>query len=193
MNLRKLFGLKPKKKKPYEFAEVLHMWEDDYLMIEFLPKKNLEFVKKESNRINEFGQEHFDGNGFTEITEIGEVPIKTADKGIDFNSVAKIFEKNGMIRITEVVYQNVGHLTGEKAPFAFGSNNFAVLLENENGKLKYIWTTGRIENEELEGKFKNGLSEFAKTFDFLAIDWFKSESYNLQTENGMNEFIKNSC
>ncbi|WP_166968102.1 hypothetical protein [Yeosuana marina] len=149
MNLRKLFGIKPKEKKPYEFADVLHMWEDDYLMIEFLPKENLEFVKKESKRINEFGQEHFDGNGFTEITEIGEVPIKTVDKGIDFNSIAKIFEKNGMKRITEVVYQNVGHLTGEKVPFGFGSNNFAVLLENENGKLKNIWATGRIENEEL--------------------------------------------
>ncbi len=193
MNLRKLFGIKPKEKKPYEFADVLHMWEDDHLMIEFLPKDNLDFIKKESKRINEFGEEHFDGYGFTDITVIEEVPVKTIDKGLDFNSVAKIFENNGMERITEVVYQNVGHLTREKVPFGFGSNKFAVLLDGENGKLKYIWTTGRIENEELEQKFRSGLSEFAKTYDFLAIDWYKSESFDLQTENGMNEFIKNSC
>ena len=193
MNLRKLFGIKTKEKKPYEFADVLHMWEDDHLMIEFLPKENLDFVKKESKRINEFGEEHYDGYGFTDITVIGEVPIKTIDKGLDFNSVAKIFVNSGMERITEVVHQNVGHLTGEKVPFGFGSNKFAVLLDEENGKLKYIWTTGRIENEELEQKFRSGLSEFAKTYDFLAIDWYKSESFDLQTENGMNEFIKNSC
>jgi len=193
MNLRKLFGIKPREKKPYEFAEVLHMWEDDHLMIELLPKDNLEFLKKESNRIDEFGKEHFDGNGFTDITEIGEIPIKTIDKKIDFNSVAEIFEKSGMKRIKEVVHQNVGHLTGEKVPFGFGSNKFAILLENENGILKYIWTTGRIENEELEKQFVNGLSEFTKAYDFLAVDWFKSESYDLNNEKEITEFIKNSC
>ncbi|MFL1896691.1 hypothetical protein ACJRPK_13370 [Aquimarina sp. 2-A2] len=193
MNLRKLFGIKPKEKKPYEFADVLHLWEDDHLMIELLPKDNLEFIKKESNRINEFGKEHFDGYGFTDITEIGEIPIKTIDKKIDFKSVAEIFEKNGMERIKEVVHQNVGHLTGEKVPFGFGSKKFALLLDEDNGKLKYIWTTGRIENEELENKFKNGLSEFVKTYDFLAIDWYKSESFDLHSENGIEEFIKNSC
>ncbi|WP_027419005.1 hypothetical protein [Crocinitomix catalasitica] len=51
INLRKLFGIKPKQKKPYEFADVLHMWEDDHLMIELFPKDNVEFIKKESNRI----------------------------------------------------------------------------------------------------------------------------------------------
>lgn len=193
MNLRKLFGIKPKQKKPYKFADVLHMWEDDHLMVELLPKDNLEFIKNESKRIDEFGKEHFDGYGFTDITEIGEIPIKTIDKKIDFNSVVEIFEKNGMERIKEVVCQNVGHLTGEKVPFGFGSNKFALILDHENGKLKYIWTTGRIENEELEKKFKNGLSKFAKTFNFLAIDWFKSEAYDLQSEKGITEFIKNSC
>ena len=193
MNLRKLFEIKPKEQKPYKFANVLHMWEDDYLMIELLPKDNLEFINKESHRINEFGKEHFDGYGFTDITEIGEIPIKTIDKKIDFKSVAEIFEKNGMQRIKEVVYQNVGHLTGEKVPFGFGSNKFAILLEEDHGKLKNIWTTGRIENEELASKFKKGLSEFVKTYDFLAINWYKCESFDLHSENGIEEFIKNSC
>ncbi len=193
MNLRKLLGLQSKEKKPYKYADVLHMWEDDYLMIEFLPKDNLEFIKTESKRINDFGKEHFDGYGFTDITGIGEIPIKTVDKEIDFQNVANIFERNGMKRIKEVVYQNVGHLTGEKVPFGFGSNKFTVLLENENNILKCIWITGRIESEDLKRNFKNGLSEFARTFDFLAIDWFKSESFDLHSEIGIDEFIKNSC
>lgn len=75
MNLRKLFEIKSKEQKPYKFANVLHMWEDACLMIELLPKDNLEFINKESHRINEFGKEHFDGYGFTDITEIGEIPI----------------------------------------------------------------------------------------------------------------------
>ena len=35
-----------------------------------------------------------------------------------------------------LVKLGVHHLTGEKVPFGFGSNKFAVLLENENGNLK---------------------------------------------------------
>ena len=193
MSLRKLFGIKPKKKKPHQFVDVLHMWEDDYLMIELLPKDNFEFIIKESNRIHEFGKEHFDDYGFTNITEFGEIPTKTIDKKIDFKSVADIFEKNGMERIKEVVHQNIGYLSGEKVPFGFGSNNFALLLEEDNGRLKYIWTTGRIDNEVLEREFKNGLSEFVLTYDFMAIDWYKSKSYDLHSENGIEEFIKKSC
>lgn len=193
MNLRKLFGIKPKEKQSYKHKEVLHMWEDDYLMIVLVPKDNLEFIKKESKRINEFGEEHFNGYGFNEITEIGKLPIKTIDKELNLNTIAKLFEDYGMNRITEVVVQHVGHLTGEKVPFGFGSDKFAVLLEEEDGKLKHLWITGRIENKDLEEKFKKALLNFANTYDFLAINWFKSESYDLQTEEGVDEFMRNSC
>lgn len=93
MNLRKLFGIKPKQKKPYEFADVLHMWEDDHLMIELLPKDNLEFIKNESKRIDEFGKEHFDGYGFTDITEIGEIPIKPLTKRLTLIRLWKSLRK----------------------------------------------------------------------------------------------------
>jgi hypothetical protein len=192
MNLRKLFGIKSKGKEPYQFADFLHMWDDDHLMVELIPKENLGFIKTESKRIDNFGKEHFNGNGFAEITEIGEIQIKTLDKEIDFNSVSSIFNKKGMKRIEKVAFEGKA-LTEENIPFGFGSNKFAVLLENENDKLKYIWTTGRIENEELRNKFENAVSEFVKKYDFIAVDWYKPEYFELRTENEIKEFIKNSC
>ena len=68
------------KNKPYAYKDVLHLWEDDYLMIELLPYDNLQFIKSETNRINGFAQEHFDGTGFTDITPVAEKPVKTIDK-----------------------------------------------------------------------------------------------------------------
>jgi hypothetical protein len=97
-----------------------------------------------------------------------------------------------MKRIEKVAFEGKA-LTEENIPFGFGSNKFAVLLENENDKLKYIWTTGRIENEELRNKFENAVSEFVKKYDFIAVDWFKPEYFELRTENEIKEFIKNSC
>lgn len=193
MNLRKLFGLQPKDEKPYEHADVLHMWEDDYLMIELLPKENLEFIKNETKRIDEFGKEHFDGTGFTNITVIGEKPIKTIDRQIPIRHVDQIFSKTALHRIEKVVMQGIGLLEGDKAPLGYGSNKFAVILEGKTDVLENIWITGRTTTGAERNSLKNGLKEFGRQFEFIGVDWFKSEYYDLNDEKQIEEYIKNSC
>lgn len=193
MNLRKLFGLQPKDKKPYEHVDVLHMWEDDYLMIELLPKENLEFIINETKRIDEFGKEHFDGTGFKEITVIGEKPVKTIDRQIPISHVGQIFSKTHLQRIEKVVMQGVGLLEGDKAPLGYGSNKFAIIIEGKTGVLENIWITGRTQTDEERQNLKQGLQEFGKQFDFIGVDWFKSEYNDLNDEKHIEEYIKNSC
>jgi hypothetical protein len=190
MNLRKILGFQP---KPYPYAHILHMWEDDNLMIELLPKENLEFIKSETKRIDEFGKNHFDGNGFTNITPIGGKPIKTIDKKIPIAEVTPIFYASGLPRIQAVIMQGVGLLKGDKAPVGFGTNRFAVIMEDKLGFLENIWITGHADNEENKLKLKNGIREFGKQFNFLGINWFKSEFYDLSDEKEIEKFIKNSC
>ncbi len=193
MNLRKLFGLQPKDKPPYEHADVLHMWEDDYLMIELLPKGNLEFIKNETKRIDEFGQEHLQETGFTDITVIREKPIRTFDKQIPISQVDQIFSKSELQRIEKVVMQGVGILEGDKAPLGYGSNKFAIIIEGTSGVLENIWITGKTDTDEERQNLKQGLKEFGKQFEFIGVDWFKSEYYDLNDEKQIEEYIKNSC
>jgi len=193
MNLRKIFGLQPKNKPPYEHADVLHMWEDDYLMLELLPKENLEFIKNETKRINAFGQEHFDGSGFTGITIIGEKPIKTKDRQIRKSQVEQIFSKTDLYKIEKVVMQGVGLLEGDKAPLGYGSNRFAVIIEAKSGILENIWITGSTETDQERQNLKQGLKEFGKQFDFIGVDWFKSAYYDLNDEKQIEEYVKNCC
>lgn len=193
MNLRKLFGLQPKDKKPYEYADVLHMWEDDYLMVELLPKENLEFIKNETKRIDEFGQAHFDVTGFTDITVIEEKPIKTNVRQIPISQVEQILSKTDLHRVEKVVMQGVGLLEGDKAPLGYGSNRFAVIIEDKSGVLENIWITGNTETDQERQYLKQGLQEIGKQFDFIGVDWFKSEYYDLNDEKQIEEYIKNSC
>tara|TARA_R110001592_G_scaffold332332_1_gene615656 strand:+ start:894 stop:1472 length:579 start_codon:yes stop_codon:yes gene_type:complete len=190
MNLRKLFGLQPKDKAPYEHADVLHMWEDDYLMIELLPKENLEFIKNETKRIDEFGKEHSDETGFTDITVIGEKPIKTFDKQIQISHVNQIFSKTDLQRIEKVVMQGGGLLEGDKAPLGYGSKKFAIIIEGKTDVLENIWITGRTDTDEERQSLKQGLKEFGKQFDFIGVDWFKSDYYDLNDEKKIEEYIK---
>jgi hypothetical protein len=59
MNFRKLFGLEKKVADTdvYPYDGMLHLCEDDYLMLELLPKENLDFIKSETARINDFCRE----------------------------------------------------------------------------------------------------------------------------------------
>ncbi len=168
---------------------ILHMWEDDYLMIELLPKENLDFLKSETARIDDFGAEHQDGIGYSEITVIQEKPVKTLDKKIPIDLVIKIFSDVGLAKISKVMMQGVRLLEGEKVPLGFGTDQFAVICEHSNGYLEDIWITGFVKNENDRRKLEAGLIEFGHIFGFLGVNWFECTYYGLQDENQVKAFI----
>jgi hypothetical protein len=195
MNLRKLFGFQKKAtiNQPQVSTNVLYLWEDDHLMIELLPFENLQFVKAETNRISQFAQEHFDGVGFTDITPIAAKPFKTIDKLIDIAEVENIMTTAGLKKITRFHMQGVGLIEGDKAPLGFGMNKFVVICSREKNLLKHIWISGQTNSEEERNKLSHGLLSFGQSFNFIGVNWFKCEYYNLVEKESVDEFVKNSC
>lgn len=195
MNLLKLLGLQKKTTagKAHAHNEILHLWEDDYLMLELLSHDNLAFARDEAKRINDFGREHFDGAGFTNITPINEKPIKTIDKLIEIAKVESIMAKAGLERVSQFHMQGIGLLQGNKAPLGFGTNTFAIMCDNQNNHLKHIWVTGRTTTEEERQTLITALLSFGKSFNFIAIDWYQGESYSLTERPGVEAFVKNCC
>ncbi|NKI33480.1 hypothetical protein [Croceivirga thetidis] len=162
-------------------------------MIELVPSENLEFAIKEGQRINEFGEKHRDGLGFSDITEIGELKVKVSDRKLDFSKALEILKSTGLPPITQVVHQNVGLKKSEDPPFGFGSQKFGVLLEENNGHLNRIWLTGFTENEEIKNKTKSGLHNFSKSFDFIAVNWYQGTVFDLRKESEADKFVNNVC
>src|ERR1700754_2384164 len=179
MNLLKLLGLRKKttEKKQYHLKDILHLWEDDYLMLELLPVENLGFVKSETSRINDFAQEHYDGSGFTDITPIGDKPFTTIKKLIDITEVENLLTKVGLNKISQFHMQGVGLLEGDKAPLGFGTHKFAIMCDKQNNLLKNIWVTGHAAEEKQ--KLVDTLLLFGQTFNFIAVNWYRGEYYNL--------------
>jgi len=181
-----------KHEKPYPYKDILHLWEDDYLMLELLPHENIEFVKAEAKRINNFGREHFDGSGFTDITVIAEKPIKTIEKLIDISEVEKIMNEVGLNKVTQFHTQDVGLIEGEKAPLGFGTKNFVILCDKDGSLLKNISITGRCRHEEENKALINALLSFGQQFNFIAVNWYQGEYYNLIEMQSVEEFVKKS-
>ena len=192
MKLLKRLGLQKKmKEKPYPYEDILHLWEDDFLMIELLPNENLDFLLKETKRISEFGQEHLDGSGFSDITTIDEKPFKTIEKLIHISEIETVIAKTGLPRISIFHMQGVGILEGASAPIGFGSSKFAIMCNMQNNVLKDIWITGRTSNEIDKLKLINALQLLGQTYNFIGVNWFQCEYYNLLDKYSIDEFVTN--
>ncbi len=194
MNLLRLLGFNKKTdKKEYPYKDILHLWEDHYLMIELLPIDNLEFVKSETRRINNFGKEHFNGIGFTDITLIADKPVKTIDKLIDISEIEKFLTQTGLQKVNQFHMQGVGLIQDNKTTIGFGTNKFAIMCEKKNELLSDIWLTGHTETDENKKRLVDALLLFGHTFNFIAINWYRGEHYNLIERQSVEDFVKNSC
>ena len=192
MNILKLLGFQKKQTdKPYSYKDILHLWEDDYLMLELLPHENLAFVKAETERINNFGREHFDGSGFTDITPIAEKPVPTIEKLIDIAEIERMLPDTGLEKIKQFHMQGLGLLEGDKAPLGFGTNKFAIMCERQNDLLKDIWITGHADTEGDQQKLVAALLSIGHHFNFIAVNWYQGQYYNLAEKEMVEEFVKN--
>jgi hypothetical protein len=178
-------------KKEYPYKNILHLWEDDNLMVELLVQENLEFIQQETERIHNFGKEHFDGSAFTDITPIGKKPFSTIDKLIDFSKIEKIITESGLQRIKQFIMQDVGLLEGDKAPVGFGTNRFAIMCNVKSGLIEDIWITGKPDNDIDRQLLFTALYKIGQTFGFFVVDWYKTKYYSLDTKDEIEEFIKN--
>ncbi len=190
MNFRNLFGLDKRvaDSVAYDYDGILHLWEDDYLMLELLPKENLEFIKSETVRINDFGQGHFNGHGFTEITPIGEKPFKTVEKLIDISDVVEIISNVGLYKVVKFHIQGVGLLQGENVPLGFGTNTFAIMCERRNNLLTDIWITGRTVTKEEKDKLIDTLFQLGQAFNFIAVNWYSGEYFKMVERSSVEQF-----
>lgn len=189
------YGNKAKKdidKHNQDKRTTMLLWEDNYLMVELIPKENLEFALKETKRIQKHGEEHFDGNGFTEITEIGEKPVKTEKLEIPTKKITDLLESVGLTRFEKLMYFGGGEPTEIENPksLVYGELGSAIFLEPENGKLKHIWFDSHKWEDLPKTKIGNGLKAIGKEFDLILVDWNSNQVIDLKKENEIEKYIK---
>lgn len=192
--LKKIFGFK-EEKEPLEISNTslegtFCMIEDNYLMIEFVPEENLTFIKKETERIDEFSKAHFNGFGFSEITPIGQKTINTLDKQYDIESVISVIQESGMKKIEKFSMLDVGILEGEEAPLGFGENNYAIMCNEKDGILEDIWFEGKAENEEEFQQIINTIYTLGKVFDLVLVNWFNSSYCTIKDRVALDSYVR---
>ena len=182
-----LFSIFKKKVKHDQASTIL--WEDDYLMIEILPIDNLEHALKETKRVNEFGQEHFDGNGFTNITEIQGGPKATQELSIKLTDLTDTIEEAGMKRIQKVFYE--GKPIDSTETIVYGENKNGLYIEQENGTVRAVWLAFYNRSRLPNSVFVNGLKAIGNKFEMIMVDWNRGDIVDLTDEIGIKKYLEN--
>ncbi len=179
-----------KSKEPNERS--MFYWEDNYLMVELISRENLDFVNREVKRIQDFGEEHFDGSGFTGITEIGKIPVPTVNLKLDKNEVVEVLESAGLTKYSKLIYYGGGEPTEMQNPksIVFGDLNSGIFLEPKGEILEFIWFDSYNWKDINKTNITMGLHVLGKKYGLILVDWNSNQVVDLKNKPSIDEYLK---
>ncbi len=168
--------------------------EDNYLMVEFMPSKNLKYAKKELDRISKFGKEHFEGTGYSDATEITQKPIATIESKISKKDVIILLESVGLTRYPKLMYfgfNGFTEVTSSKT-IVYGSLESGIFLDVEGSLIKNIWFDSQNWKEINKTKIADGFKILAEKYDLILIDWTNEKIIDLNNDSEIKKYLTNS-
>lgn len=177
--------------------DAIYFHEDSYNQVELIPRRNLFYLRKENESINNFAEENFDGFGFKDIHVREENPVKLIDQEIKFIHLDIILTKYSITKS-----QNV--YTGYSSERWKCDNTFAyTVTENANlftivkgDFIESIWIDDFrfFEDGKIKLIMKNILLDIGSHFDLILNDWNLCKTIDLkkatQIEMYLNEELE---
>jgi len=178
--------------------DAVYFHEDSFCQVEFIPRENMFYLKKENEDVNQFATEHFDGLGYTDAYARDENPIKIIDKKIVFDKIDNILIELGLEKIVQV-YSGYGSTSWKcENTFVYRIEEAEIFISTEGEIIKDFWIEGFrfFEDYEIKNKLKKILLTIGNEYDLLLNDWNITVVVDLkketQIENYLNEEPLNS-
>lgn len=189
---KKLFGShKESEQKPQEVLppDTHILWDDDFAMVEFVPRENIDFIVSETERINSFGKQNKNEFGFIDITPIGKKQVGLFEKSIDFKSFIATIEKSGIKRIQHFSHQTEPLLKGENCPIGYGTKNYSIMCVEKEGLLLDLWLSQFPRTLEEKKQLTNTLIAIGLVHDFYVVNWYNSTYCDLTDQISIEDFM----
>lgn len=170
-------------------GKTIFFHEDDYRQVEIVPNDNLTDLEKETKKVNDFANEHFDGSGYTDIyvrsddnkTELNQRLIKPND----------LEQKLEILGLERVLYVTTGY--GQtyrelhKDCIAFGKDYSAIYYDFKDEIVQGIWLTNHwsIDRKQLS----ECLHEIGKNWNLLLQDWNLIETVDLNNKQAIDNYL----
>ncbi len=148
---------KNNQKSNEKIPSTMVLWEEDYLMVEIMSSKNLDFAKKQIGEV-------------TDSSEI--IKIETKELGISKTELTDLLINAEVNEYEKISYVGIGepHVLENPKSRAFGSLTSAIFFEGETDKVENIWLSSFNWPEINKTNIVNGLNEIGKKYDMILVD-----------------------
>jgi hypothetical protein len=164
--------------------------EDDFRQVEIVPNDNLSTLITESENVDTFAKEHFDGNGYTDIYVRNDADkTKLNQRRIAPNDLENVLRSLGFDRIPNVLTgygQNYREL--HKDCVAFGKDYCAVYYDFKDNVVEHIWFTNHWSMDK--GRLAESLHGLGQQWNLLLQDWNLTLTVNLKDKNAIDQYLK---
>lgn len=169
----------------------VYFHEDFFNQVEFLPRENLLYLKKENEKIKNFAEENFDGNGFTDIYFRNENPITIANKKISYDKLDKLLLNQNLKKNIEV-YEGYGSTKHKcKNTYAYSYKSANIIITLKDNVVCDFWINGFRFHKDIEtkSKLKSILLIIGNEMDLVLNDWDLSVVIDLKNENEIQKYL----
>jgi len=171
--------------------DAVYFHEDSFCQVEFIPRENMFYLKKENQEVDQFARKHFDGLGYTDVYARDENPIKIIDKKIAFNKIDHTLIKLGLKKVVEV-YSGYGSTSWKcENTFVYKVDEAEIFISTDGEIIKDFWIEGFrfYEDGEIKNKLKKVLSTIGNEFDLLLNDWNITAVIDLKKESEIEKYL----
>jgi hypothetical protein len=178
-------------KNNIDYENTLSFWEDNYCQIEILPLENIDFIKEQFLRINNFVDKHKSAFGFDAIFERNPNPISTLSKDISIDYLRISLISLGLPQAKYIKTDSNTLIDGQIGKMkAFGYNSFAIYFDFEDGFVKSIWISISLITSVKEFQIATSALNFLGIkLNLILVDWDDVNTIDLKDETQINDYL----
>jgi hypothetical protein len=178
---------------------VFFLHEDEWGMVDIMPIENRAEAAQIADKAEEFGKEHFDGFGYTDIFVIAEPRQPLASRQIPLDFIRTLVTP----RLAEATRVESGIHPGEVLPeafrytgplksFAFGDDNLGALYGNHlEGVIDHLHLIPHEVRDDANRAFwQTTLTTLGSTYRLMLSDWWIKVSVDLADVAAVQEYLR---
>ncbi|MTH17329.1 hypothetical protein [Flavobacterium sp. LC2016-01] len=166
--------------------------EDLFRQVEFVPRENIDFLKSENDKVNEFAQNHSDGSGFTDLYIRGdENQMLLLEKEIEVKMIDSLLTKLGMRKIENVYYFYGSTTVKSENTIVYDFKEAQIFIVQKDNFIKDFFINGfrfhQLEEDKL--KLQEILFKVGTEFSLVLNDWDLTISIDLEDKNEIKKYL----
>jgi hypothetical protein len=172
--------------------DVFYLHEDEWAMIDLLPSENFEELLRTARAAQTFGEEHFDGFGWTDMYQIPPPTSPLSLRTLPFNELQGMLKErflqarsvqSGYSSYNETLPDSFAFVEAEKADGAFYG-------KQENGLvIRLHLLPCNSDDHSHIASFADILHTLGMRYDLVLVDWWKNTIIDLREKHLVVEYL----